>query len=206
LAGHLRYLAELQGESMTDNTNPVDLNSDQSSVAEDHEHTGDTQGKKDKKTKKANKELDKLVELETEIAELKDKYMRLYAEFDNYKKRTVKEKLELMRTAAQDTLTSLLPLMDDFDRAKRISDDPATTENFTDGVELVYLKLYTTMKQLGVHEMESTGAEFNPELHEAITEIPAPSEELKGKIVDTVEKGYYLHDKIIRHAKVVVGR
>lgn len=159
-----------------------------------------------KKKKKGHKEGEKIHQLETEVAELKDKYLRLFAEFDNYKKRTIKEKLDLMRTAAQDTLASMLTVMDDFDRAKKIADNPATTEQFSEGVHLVYQKLHSTMKQLGVQEMDSNGAEFNPELHEAITDIPAPTEELKGKVVDTIEKGYYLHDKIIRHAKVVVGR
>jgi molecular chaperone GrpE len=112
----------------------------------------------------------------------------------------------MMRHAAQDTLTSLLAILDDFDRAKKISDDPATTENFPEGVELVYQKLHTTLSNMGLKPMESTGQAFNPEQHEAITEIAAPTEELKGKVVDTVEKGYYLHDKIIRHAKVVTGK
>ncbi|HLF64466.1 MAG TPA: nucleotide exchange factor GrpE [Saprospiraceae bacterium] len=159
-----------------------------------------------KKKKKSGKDSEKVHQLEAEIAELKDKYLRLYAEFDNYKKRTVKEKLDLMRTAAQDTLASMLPVLDDFDRAKKIADDPSATEKFSEGVVLVYQKLHAIFKNLGVKEMESTGAEFNPELHDAITEIPAPDEQLKGKVVDTIEKGYYLHDKIIRHAKVVVGR
>jgi molecular chaperone GrpE len=165
---------------------------------------------KDSKTgkhgKKDSKKGEKIKELEIEVAELKDKYLRLYAEFDNYKRRTVKEKLDMMRTAAQDTLTSMLPILDDFDRAKKISDDPATSENFPAGVELVYQKLYSTLKNLGLQEMESNGQSFDPGQHEAITEITATTEELKGKVVDTVEKGYYLHDKIIRHAKVVTGK
>jgi molecular chaperone GrpE len=159
-----------------------------------------------KKKRKGSKGSEKLAHLEAEVAELKDKYLRLFAEFDNYKKRTVKERLDLMRNAAQDTLASLLSVLDDFDRAKKIADDPATTEQFSDGVELVYQKLYSTLRSRGLQEMVTTGEEFNPELHEAITEIPAPTEELKGRIVDTIEKGYYLNDKIIRHAKVVVGR
>ena len=159
-----------------------------------------------KKKKKGGKESEIIHQYEAEVAELKDKYLRLYAEFDNYKKRTVKEKLDLMRTAAQDTLASLLPVLDDFDRAKKIADDPSTSEHFSEGVELVYQKLVSTLRNLGVHEMDSTGKDFNPELHEAITDIPAPNDALKGKVVDTIAKGYYLHDKIIRHAKVVVGR
>ncbi len=146
-----------------------------------------------------------LEELEAKNAELKDKYMRLMAEFDNYKKRTVREKLDLMGTAASDTLSAILPVMDDFDRAKKTADDDASTEQFSEGVQLVYNKLKSVLQQKGLKEMESTGAVFDPELHEALTKIPAPSEDMKGKIIDTIEKGYFLNDKIIRHAKVVVG-
>ena len=141
-----------------------------------------------------------------EIQELKDKYLRLFAEFDNYKKRTIKEKLELMKTAAQDTMSALLPVLDDFDRAKKNAEDDNSTEQFSEGVNLVYNKLYTVLKQKGLSPMETNGQDFDPELHESITEIPAPSEDLKGKIVDTIEKGYVLKDKIIRHAKVVIGK
>ena len=147
-----------------------------------------------------------LASLQQQNSELKDKYLRLFAEFDNYKKRTVKEKIDLMRTAAQDTLTALLPVLDDFDRAKKIADDPKTEENFSEGVSLVYQKLYKVLKQMGLEPMDSTDGAFDPELHEAITEIPVPDESMKGKIVDTIEKGYLLKDKIIRHAKVVVGK
>ena len=189
---------------MTEQKNTTTQEEEQTKPAEETAEATGHSG--DRKKKKKDNTKDKMEMLEAEIAESKDKYLRLFAEFDNYKKRTIKEKLDLMRTAAQDTLASLLPVLDDFDRAKKIADDPATTEHFTEGVLLVYQKLYSTLKQLGVNEMASTGTDFDPELHEAITEIPAPSEEMKGKVVDTIEKGYYLHDKIIRHAKVVVGR
>ena len=147
-----------------------------------------------------------IIQLEKQNAELKDKYLRLYAEFDNFKRRTVKEKLDLMRTAAQDTMTALLPVLDDFDRAKKNAEDDKTTEVFTEGIHLVYQKLYSVLSQKGLEPMESTGESFDPELHEAVTEIPAPSEDMKGKVIDTIEKGYKLGDKIIRHAKVVTGK
>lgn len=143
---------------------------------------------------------------EQQIAELKDKYLRLAAEFENYKRRTVKEKLNMMGTAAKDTLSALLPVMDDFDRAKKNAEDESSTEPFSEGVMMVYNKLSNTLQQKGMKPMESTGEVFDPELHEAITEIPAPTEEMKGKVIDTVEKGYYLNDTILRHAKVVVGK
>ena len=141
-----------------------------------------------------------------QIAELKDKYLRLAAEFENYKRRTVREKLNMMGTAARDTLSVLLPVLDDFDRAKKNAEDENSKEPFSEGVMMVYNKLFNTLKTKGLKEMETNGEEFDPELHEAITEIPAPTDEMKGKIIDTVEKGYYLNDTILRHAKVVVGK
>jgi len=154
--------------------------------------------------KKSNKE--QLAELEAQIEESKDKYLRLFAEFENYRKRTTKEKLDLMSTAAESTLKSILPILDDFDRAKLSADDDNSVEQFSEGVQLVYDKLYTQLGLKGLKKMESTGEAFDPELHEAITEIPATDKKMVGKIIDTVEKGYYLNEKIIRHAKVVVGK
>lgn len=144
--------------------------------------------------------------MQAEIAELKDKYLRLLAEFDNYRKRVSREKIEMINTAAQDTLSALLPVLDDFDRAKRIAEQEGSTEPFSEGMQLLYHKLYSVLRQKGLEPMESNGIAFNAEQHEAITEIPVPTEELKGKIVDTIEKGYSLHGKIIRYAKVVVGK
>ena len=164
--------------------------------------------KSNKSSKNNSKEpslKEQLEEKEKELSELKDKYLRIFAEFDNFKKRTIKEKMDFMRNASQDVLADLLPVLDDFDRAKLSADDEKTNEVFSDGVTLVYNKLNSVMKAKGIIAMESNGTEFDPELHEAITNIPAPSEELKGKVIDTIQKGYYLNDKIIRHAKVVVG-
>jgi len=137
--------------------------------------------------------------LQSQVSELKDKQLRLLAEFENYKKRTVRERLDLMSTASKDVILALLPVLDDFDRAKKTAD-------FSEGVNLVYNRLSTTLQSLGLKEMESNGQPFDPEWHDAITEIPAPNEDMKGKVMDTVEKGYLLNDKIIRHAKVVVGK
>lgn len=145
-------------------------------------------------------------ELQAKADELQDKYLRLFAEFDNYKKRTMKEKIDLMGTAARDTIAALLPVLDDFDRAKANAENDESAEPFSEGVSLVYQKLYNILKQRGLEPMESTGEAFDPEIHEAITEIPAPSDDMKGKVVDTIEKGYQLKETIIRHAKVVVGK
>jgi len=159
-----------------------------------------------RRSSKDAKSAEKISELMAELDESKDKYLRLYAEFENYKKRTVKERIALMRSAAQDTLSSLLPVLDDFGRAKKSADDKTTDEVFSEGVNLVYNKLNTVLQGKGLKAMETEGEEFNPELHDAITEIPAPSKKMKGKIIDTIEKGYLLNNKIIRHAKVVVGK
>lgn len=171
---------------------------DQETVAKEKKST-----KKKSKTDELNEQLEQLT---AELTESKDKYLRLFAEFDNYKKRTVKERLDLINTAGRDAMSSLLPVLDDFDRAKKSADDDASSEVFTEGVSLVYNKLHGILSSKGLKSMETTGETFDPELHEAITEIPAPTEDMKGKIIDTIEKGYTLNDKIIRHAKVVVGK
>ncbi|MCO6493424.1 MAG: nucleotide exchange factor GrpE [Phaeodactylibacter sp.] len=149
---------------------------------------------------------EEIQKLKSDNEELKDKYLRLFAEFDNFKKRTIREKMDLMKNAAQDTMSELLPVLDDFDRAKKNAEQEGSKETLSEGVALVYHKLYATLRRLGLEPMETDGQPFDPELHDAITEIPAPSEDKKGFIIDTVEKGYTLNGKIIRHAKVVVGK
>jgi molecular chaperone GrpE len=187
-------------------------NMEDSSTILDEQVQNDTENvdKSKKKSKKLSKE-EKLKleneELKIQIAELKDKYLRLFAEFDNYKKRTIKEKIDLMKTAAQDTMSALLPVLDDFDRAKQSAEDENADVHFdNEGVLLVYNKLNSSLNQKGLQAMDSTGEDFDPEFHEAITEIPAPTKDMIGKVIDTIEKGYLLKDKIIRHAKVVVGK
>ena len=151
-------------------------------------------------------EIDEVSQLKADVEEQKDKYLRIYAEFENFKKRSRREKLDLLSTAARDTLSAMLPVMDDFDRAKNAAESIENSEGFSEGVQLVYNKFVGALAAKGLKAMESTGEVFDPELHEAIAEIPAPSEEMKGKIIDTTEKGYFLNEKIIRHAKVVVGK
>ena len=149
---------------------------------------------------------DQLQALQQENGELRDKYLRLAAEFDNYKRRMVKEKMQMMNNAARDTMSALLPVLDDFDRAKKAADQNDKGHLFEEGIGLVYRKLYTTLEQKGLEPMDSEGQDFDPELHDAMTEAPAPSEELKGKVVDVIDRGYTLNGNIIRHAKVVVGK
>jgi molecular chaperone GrpE len=159
-----------------------------------------------KKAKQLEEEVETLekeiVAIQEESKEVKDKYLRLFAEFDNYKRRTAKERVDLLKTASSDVLREILPVLDDFDRAKTASGD----EGLGEGIQLIYDKLFSTMARKGMKPMDSTGEVFDVELHEAITEIPAPTEEMKGKVIDTVERGYTLNDKIIRYAKVVVGK
>lgn len=149
-----------------------------------------------------------LSELEQQSAELealKDKHLRLVAEFENFKRRNAKERIELIQTAGKEVIQSLLDVLDDCDRAQKQLEASSTDSALQEGLLLVFNKLRNTLQQRGLKAMETRHAEFNADLHEAITEIPAPTADLKGKILDEVIKGYYLNEKIIRHAKVVVG-
>ena len=149
---------------------------------------------------------DDKVSLEAQIAELKDKHLRLFSEFDNFRKRTTKERIELFKTANADLMLDLLPIIDDFDRAMKSFQDTEDAESIKEGIELVRNKFHSTLERKGLKCMESQGKEFDTDYHEAITEIPAPTKDLKSKVVDVVEKGYILNDKVIRYAKVVVGK
>ena len=143
--------------------------------------------------------------LKEENAALNDKYLRLFAEFDNYKRRTQKERVELLQTAGKDVIVSLLAVLDDFDRANKAMENATDINPIREGIALVHHKLKNLLAQKGLKEMESINTVFDTDNHEAITKIPAPSEELKGKVIDELEKGYTLNDKVIRFAKVVVG-
>lgn len=144
--------------------------------------------------------------LESQIADLKDKYLRLAAEFDNFRRRTAKENLELKKKVTADTIAAFLPVLDDFDRAKKISESPESKEVFPEGIALVHQKFHSVLQQLGVQPIECQGEVFNVEEQEAVTEVPVSDEQMKGKVVDVIEKGYKLQDKMIRYAKVIVGR
>lgn len=149
---------------------------------------------------------DELEKMRAEINTLKDKYIRLVAEFDNFRKRNAKERVELIQTAGKEVITSLLEVMDDTERAEKEIANAQDINAIKEGVQLVFHKLRNTLQAKGLKAMESTGKDFNPDIHEAITEIPAANDALKGKIIDEVEKGYFLNDKIIRFAKVIVGK
>ncbi|MFM9944895.1 MAG: nucleotide exchange factor GrpE [Bacteroidia bacterium] len=147
-------------------------------------------------------ELDKLT---SENEELKDKYLRLYSDFENYKRRTTKERIDLFKMAGQDVLKSLIPVLDDFERAEKAFESSTDAISLAEGVKLVSSKLKNTLEQQGLKSYISIGEKFDADLHEAITKIPAPSKDLKGKIIDEIEKGYKLQDKVIRFAKVIIG-
>ena len=140
-----------------------------------------------------------------EASEWQNKYLRLYAEFDNFKRRTSKERLELLQIAGKDVIVDLLPVLDDFERAQKSIEKATDIEAVKEGVKLVHHKLKNVLTNKGLKEMTAIGAEFDADVHEGITNIPAPSDDLKGKVVDELEKGYYLNDKVIRFAKVIIG-
>jgi molecular chaperone GrpE len=142
----------------------------------------------------------------SELSEMKDKYLRLYAEFDNYRKRTLREREELVKTAAESAIKSMLSTLDDFERAIKAAKSTGEDSSILEGIVLIYEKMFKTLEQQGLKTMDSDGQDFNPDLHEALTKIPVPNDDLKGKVIETIEKGYYLRDKIIRYAKVVVGQ
>jgi molecular chaperone GrpE len=143
--------------------------------------------------------------LKEDLAQANDKYLRLYAEFDNFKRRTTKERVELLQTAGKEVIVSLLPVLDDFERATKAMETATDVNAVKEGVSLVQSKLKNILTQKGLKEMDAKGTTFDADIHEAITNIPAPTDDLKGKVVDELEKGYYLNEKVVRFAKVVVG-
>jgi len=145
------------------------------------------------------------ISFEEKYIEINDKYLRLSAEFDNYRKRTLKERMELIRTAGEDILINFLPVVDNFERAKKSIDSTLEIEAVKQGIDLIYKNLKEFLSQKGIKEMEAIGLEFDTEFHEALTKIPIQEEAMRGKVVDVIEKGYKLHDKVVRFAKVVVG-
>ena len=143
--------------------------------------------------------------IDEKLAEMQDKYLRLSAEFDNYRKRTLREKIELSKYAGENLLLSFLPIMDDFERALKHIDSTTDCTALKDGIDIMYVKFSDFLKQNGIKEIESLNTNFNVDLHEAVANLPVQEEDKKGKVVDVVLKGYYLQDKVLRFAKVIVG-
>lgn len=183
---------DLNENNLTDETGSIDINADDNVSGTNHLNNPMEESETDK--------------LQAELDEQKDKYLRLAAEFDNFKRRNAKERIELMQTAGKDVIISLLDVLDDCDRAQKQLETTDDIAQQKEGIMLVFNKLRNTLQSKGVKPMETVNQAFNSDLHEAITEIPAPNDELIGKVMDEVMKGYYLNDKIIRHAKVVVGK
>lgn len=154
----------------------------------------------------ADEDLAEFASLKAEVDQWKEKYLRLYAEFDNYRKRTIKEKSEIINTAGADVIKDVLPILDDLERAVAVSSQKSESASLIEGMDLIHKKLAHNLKLKGLEVIESKGQTFDADLHEAITTIPAPSKDLKGKIIDETEKGYRLNGHVIRFAKVVVGQ
>lgn len=157
-------------------------------------------------TEKVSDALSGEEKLNAEIQELKDKYLRLYSEFENYRRRTSKERIDLIKTASEDVIAEIIPVVDDFERAFKASEDEQDVEVVRNGNQLIFHKLVKVLEMKGLRVMEDLiGKPFNADTQEAITNVPAPNEEMKGKVIDVIEKGYTLGDKVVRYAKVVIG-
>ena len=188
----------------TKDTEEKDLQEQQENAAAQNE--GEENAAEQQEEQVEEEELSAEEKLQIEVAEAKDKYLRLYSEFENFRRRNAKERLELVKTASADVITELLPVIDDFERAMKSFQEIEVKDGVLEGLELIQSKFLKVLEGKGLQTMENEpGIEFDPEIHEAITKIPAPDEKLKGKVVDTVEKGYLLNDKVIRYAKVVIG-
>ena len=179
---------EVNGENGLDQTDNLDQNEQKTDTSASTETTEN--GSED---------------LSAKINELNDKYLPLYSEFDNYRKRTIKEKADVLKTANEDVLKAILPVIDDFERAIKANENVTDVNAIKEGVHLIYNKLKSTAQHKGLTPFDSKGETFDADLMEAITHIPAPSDDMKGKVIDEIEKGYKLGDKVIRFAKVVVG-
>lgn len=175
------------------------LEAENQTVAEDQ-----VEEKAEEQSKEA--ELSAEEKLEIELAEAKDKYLRLYSEFENFRRRNAKERIDLIKTASSDLMKELLPTIDDFERARKANENQEDIEAVKEGFNLISSKLMKTLEAKGLKLMETEkGTAFDADLHEAVTQFPVEDEKLKGKIIDTVEKGYYLGERVIRFAKVVIG-
>jgi molecular chaperone GrpE len=164
----------------------------------------ETQNRRSRKAKK-DKTTETIEALENSLLQKNDQYLRLHAEFDNYRKRTLKEKMELTKTAGESLLINILPVIDDFERAMKAMETATEIAPVKEGIDLIYKRFTDFVKMNGIKEIDAKEKDFDTDLHEAITKIPSPTEELKGKVVDVIQKGYTLNDKIIRFAKVVIG-
>lgn len=182
-----------------------DINGSNPKKSQDKEDKADSV-KSDAESKgKSDKDVNKGVSAEEKLAEMQDRYLRLSAEFDNYRKRTLREKMELTKYAGENILVSIIPVMDDFERALKLMETAPDCVAMRSGIDLIYNKFSEFLKQNGIKEIESLNRDFDVDLHDAVTKVPGPNDSMKGKVVDVVAKGYWLQDKVLRHSKVVVG-
>ncbi len=186
------------------NKNKQDLNIEKKETKDETKPEENIKNDMGKSTKKGGKK-SKFKELEEKYETLNDKYMRLSAEYDNYRKRTLKERMELIKNAGEEILINFLPFIDNIERAKSSVDDAKDINAVKEGITLIHKNLADFLKERGITEIKSIGEVFDTDMHEAITKIPAPKKDLKGKVVDVIEKGYKMKDKVLRYAKVVVG-
>lgn len=173
---------------------------------EAQEDQGDGPQEKGKKKRKGKKQSAESEVLKKELADINDKYLRLYSEFDNYRRRTSREKLEMAKTASESLIIELLPVLDDFERAIKSAEESEDCDAVKDGMTLIYNKFNSILQKKGLVSIEAVGNDFDTDFHEAISYLPAPSEDKKGKVIEQVEKGYTLQDKVIRYSKVVIGQ
>lgn len=192
-------------EEMKDQPSAAEQPGEDSGHHEDLTDKGEGRTHKDPAKHKKEKSSEKIAELEAAVAELKDRHLRLQAEFDNFRKRTLREKAELIKSGGETVLSNILPIVDDFDRALETMKDTPDEDPAKVGFVLIFSKFREFLKQNNIKEIEAAGMAFDVDHHFALTKIPAPTEELKGKIVDVIQKGYTLNDKVIRFAKVVIG-
>jgi molecular chaperone GrpE len=174
----------------------IEVSGDQAMPAENELTSGDSS---------SDKVVAEVKAIEEKLADIQDKYIRLSAEFDNYRKRTLREKMELSKYASEDMLLKIIPFMDDFERALQHMDTATDIEAMKNGINLIYLKFSEFLKQNGIREIEALNTSFNVDLHEAVSKLPVTDDNMKGKVVDVVLKGYYLQEKVLRFSKVVVG-
>jgi molecular chaperone GrpE len=212
----MKKKSKQQEESKEVNTDKPIENKDNSHEPEnsagnnqDNSISGDTAGPTVETAKETTAASDKVVSetksVEEKLSDMQDKYLRLSAEFDNYRRRTLREKIELSKYASEEILLKIIPLMDDFDRALALMGTATDCVAMKGGIDLIYNKFSEFLKQNGIKEIESLNSSFNVDLHDAVAKVPVEEEVRKGKVVDIVQKGYYLNDKVLRHSKVVVG-
>ncbi|HEX3008937.1 MAG TPA: nucleotide exchange factor GrpE [Bacteroidales bacterium] len=195
--------AEMEAPHDGDTTEKRDNNAENESVNTENMSEGDAAAESE--AQESDAAANATEQLMTQVKEWQEKYIRLSADFDNFRKRTMRERMELIKTASEDTLVSILPVIDDFERAMKVMETATEVGAVKEGVTLIYNKFTDVLSQKGLKAIDAQNQEFNTDLHEAITKIPAPDESLKGKVVDVIQKGYTLQDKVVRFAKVVVG-